>query len=92
MIDAIIESNACKSQIIEGFFQVDRIYKNGFVKLKDIHFKKEYLNVQMNLPKSRLEQLVNESILDASLKTTAYGWRMVNLEYIFPKSAKSYLH
>ena len=63
---------------------------NGFVHLRDIHFKKRYLNVQINFP-SPIESL-DQKIIDASIKPTAYGWRLINLEYIYPLTAKAYLH
>jgi len=31
-------------------------------------------------------------IFEATIKPTGYGWRLLNLEYVFPRVAKPYLH
>ena len=90
VIQGILEINAADAQIYNGIFEVEKVNHNGFVHLKDIHFKKRYLNVQINFP-SPIESL-DKKIIDASIKPTAYGWRLINLEYIYPLTAKTYLH
>jgi len=89
VISGILDANLPDDQIVNGFFQVERVTRNGFLRLRDIHFRQSYLNVKINLTDS--VQLEN-TILYASIKHTAYGWRVVNLEYIFPIQAKPYLH
>jgi hypothetical protein len=42
--------------------------------------------------KQFIELFKNGFIFEATLKPTGYGWRILNLEYIFPKVAKPYLH
>ena len=89
VINGILESNMPHDQIVDGFFQVERVGKSGFLRLRDIHFRQTYLNVKINLSEPpRLEN----TIIYASLKHTAYGWRVINLDYIFPLKAKPYLH
>jgi len=89
VINGILEANTPDDQIVDGFFQVEKVNRSGFLRLRDIHFRQTYLNVKINL--SEPLQLEN-TILYASLKHTAYGWRVINLEYIFPAKAKPYLH
>ncbi len=89
VINGILESNIPEDQIVEGFFQVERVTRSGFLRLRDIHFRQTYLNVKINL--SDPIQLKN-TILYANIKHTAYGWRVISLEYIFPIKAKPYLH
>jgi hypothetical protein len=89
VINGMLEANAPDDQIVDGFFQVEKVTKSGFLRLRDIHFRQTYLNVKINL--SDPLQLDN-TILYASIKHTAYGWRVINLEYIFPLKAKPYLH
>jgi hypothetical protein len=89
LINGILEANAPDDKIIDGFFQVEQVTRNGFMRLKDIHFRQSYVNVKINLPDpSHLEG----TIIDATIKYTTYGWRIINLEYIFPGKAKPYLH
>jgi len=89
VINGILEANSPDDKIVDGFFQVEKVNRSGLLRLRDIHFRQTYLNVKVNL--SDPPQLDN-TILYASLKNTAYGWRIVNLEYIFPAKAKPYLH
>jgi len=90
VIEGILEVNATETQIFSGLFEIEKLTDHGFVHLKDIHFKKRYLNVQINFLASP-EYFLNK-ILDACIKPTAYGWRLVHLEYIYPQAAKPYLH
>ena len=89
LIGGILEANVSDEKIINGFFLVEKVNTNGFLKLRDIHFQQTYINVKVNLLEPAL---LNDSILDASIKFTEYGWRVVNLEYIFPAKAKPFLH
>ena len=89
VISGILEANVPDDQVVDGFFQVESVNRSGFLRLRDIHFRQTYLNVKINL--SDPLQL-EDTILYASLKHTAYGWRIINLEYIFPAKAKPYLH
>jgi hypothetical protein len=89
VIDGVLEANTQEDQVVDGFFQVEKVNISGFLRLRDIHFRQTYLNVKINLYNPR--QLEN-TIVYASLKHTAYGWRVINLEYIFPAKAKPYLH
>jgi hypothetical protein len=89
LIGGILESNEEESQTVDGFFLVEKITRNGFLKLLDIYFQQTYLNTQINLSEINL---LENMILDANLKYTAYGCRVIHLEYVFPKNAKPYLH
>ena len=89
VINGILEANDPDDQIVDGFFQVEKVNRSGFLRLRDIHFRQTYLNVKINL--SDPLQL-DGTILYASMKHTAYGWRIINLDYIFPAKAKPYLH
>ncbi len=89
VINGILEANGSNDQVIDGFFMVERVTRNGFLRLRDIHFRQTYLNVKINL--SDLTSL-DKTILYASIKYTEYGWRVINLDYIFPQKAKPYLH
>jgi hypothetical protein len=89
LINGIIQSNAGGDQIISGLFEIEKISRSGLIQICDIHFNKKYLNVQHNF--SGQIKLRVRSILSATLKPTAYGWRFVNIDYIFPQAAKPYL-
>jgi hypothetical protein len=89
VINGILEANSPDDQIVDGFFQVEKVNRSGLLRLRDIHFRQTYLNVKINIAEPlRLEN----TIIYASLKHTAYGWRTINLDYIFPAKAKPYLH
>jgi hypothetical protein len=90
VVEGILEVNASDTQIFNGVFEVEKLTKHGFVHLRDIYYKKRYLNVQINFPHS--SDSFMRKILDACIKPTAYGWRLVHLEYIYPQAAKPYLH
>ncbi len=89
LISGILEANESDDQIVDGFFLVEKVTRNGFLRLRDIYFDQAYLNVKINFDDIHM---LENTILDASLKFTAYGWRIICLEYIFPKMAKAYLH
>jgi hypothetical protein len=89
VIKGILEANTPDDQVVDGFFQVERVSKSGFLRLRDIHFRQTYLNVKINLSQPKR---LDKTILYASIKHTAYGWRIINLDYIFPQQAKPYLH
>ena len=89
LIGGILEANEEDSQIVDGFFFVDKITRNGFLKLRDMYFQQSYLNAQIKI--SDVNMLMN-TIIDANIKYTAYGCRVIHLEYVFPRNAKPYLH
>lgn len=89
LVDGIIQSNACGNQIVSGMFEIEKISKTGLIQIKDVHFNKKYLNVQINV--SNPVKLITSTILSATIKPTAYGWRFVNIDYIFPQAAKPYI-
>lgn len=89
VISGILEANGSDDQVIDGFFMVERVTRNGFLRLRDIHFRQTYLNVKINLSDAAS---LEKTILYASIKYTEYGWRVINLDYIFPQKAKPYLH
>ncbi|TFH01770.1 MAG: hypothetical protein E4H13_03990 [Calditrichales bacterium] len=89
LISGVLDANVAEDQLAEGYFKVEKVADTGLLRLKDVHFRQTYLNVKINLAEP--EQLIG-TILEASIKFTAYGWRVINLEYIFPGQAVSYLH
>jgi hypothetical protein len=89
LIGGILEANEADDQIVDGFFSVEKVSQNGLLRLKDIYFNQSYVNVKVNF--EEIDMLRN-TIFDASIKHTAYGWRIIHLEYIFPQKAKPYLH
>jgi hypothetical protein len=89
LINGLLEANVEDDKIVSGFFEVEKISANGLLRLKDIHFKETYLNVKINLTD---HSLLENLILYASLKLTIYGWRVINLDYVFPEAARPYLH
>jgi hypothetical protein len=90
MLDSILEMGNYDAEIVNGFFEVVKILDNGFIRLRDIHFHREYFNVQVDssIPHDRLKNC----IIDANLRPTHFGWRMVNINYIYPQVSKSYIH
>jgi len=89
VIDGVIESNTCGDQVISGLFEIEKILKNGLIQVRDILLNKKYLNVQINF--NDTAKLINRAILSATMKPTAYGWRCVNIDYIFPQAARPFL-
>jgi len=89
LISGILEANDSDEQIVDGFFLVEKVTRSGFLRLRDIYFNQAYLNVKINIDDIKM---LENTLLDASLKFTAYGWRIIHLEYIFPQMAKPYLH
>jgi hypothetical protein len=90
LVDNLLEMNMYDADIVNGFFEVTKILDNGFIRLKDIHFHREYINVQINTPIPH--QRLKSCIIDANLRPTHYGWRIVHVNYIYPQISKSYIH
>jgi hypothetical protein len=88
-IDGFIASCSDNPSIISGFFEMIRVLPNGFVRLQDLNSKKEYINVQINFnfDLNRLQGF----FFNGSIIPTAYGWRVVNLDYFYPPSVKPFL-
>jgi len=90
VIDGILESNAVEGEMLDGYFEIVSIKNNGFFRLRDIHLNKVFYNVRIE---NNYRELFRQgNIIEATIKPTAYGWRIMNLDYIFPKVAKPYLH
>jgi hypothetical protein len=90
LIDNLLEMNMYEADMVSGFFEVVKILDNGFIRIRDIHFHREYINVQIDtsIPQQRLKNC----IIDANLRPTYYGWRIVHINYIYPQISKSYIH
>jgi hypothetical protein len=88
-IDGFIESCSDNQNIVNGYFEIVCILPNGFIRIRDIHLKKEFVNVQLNFnfDLNRLQGF----IFSGSLKPTAYGWRIINLDYFYPAAVKPYV-
>jgi hypothetical protein len=90
LIDGILASNDPEANVVSSLFTVDDISDNGFVRLRDLFLKDKYSNVQITLESDI--KVLKGMIIDATIKPTMYGWRLINLDYVFPKSARAYLH
>lgn len=90
VINGILEANKTEVELIDGYFEITAINHAGFLRLQDIHLKKEYHNVIID--KQFIELFEKGFVFEATLKPTGYGWRILNLEYVFPRVAKPYLH
>lgn len=90
VVVGILEANTSDKVLIDGYFEVISINMEGFLRLQDIHLKKVYYNVILD--KEIMKLFKKGFIFEATLKPTGYGWRLLNLEYIFPQIAKPYLH
>jgi len=90
VVNGILEANTSEKELVDGYFEIISINKDGFLRLQDIHLKKIYYNV--NIDKKFVELFEKGFIFEATLKPTGYGWRLLNLEYVFPRVAKPYLH
>ncbi len=90
IIDSILEVNDYDGQLIDGLLEMDHIQNNGLICLKDLRRQNKYMNVQINF--SFISDIPSGSIMDLTLKPTRFGWRVMNLEYIFPAAARPYLH
>jgi hypothetical protein len=90
VVSGLLEANKTSVELIDGYFEILSINKEGFLRLQDIHLKKIYYNVILD---KRFVALFEKGLIfEATLKPTGYGWRLLNLEYIFPRIAKPYLH
>jgi hypothetical protein len=89
VIDGVIELNTSGDPTVTGLFEIEKNLKNGLLQVRDILLNKKYINVQFGLADSA--NLINRAILSATIKPTVYGWRCVNLDYIFPQAARPYL-
>lgn len=90
IINGMLEVNSSDTNLLDGYFEIVAFTNNGFLRLKDIHMKKIYYNVRLN--KNFRELFQEGNIIEATIKPTPYGWRLLNLEYIFPQIASPYLH
>ena len=89
VIDGILEANNGKDDITEGVFEIVKIGDNGFFRMREILTKKEFINVRVdiNFTASELEGF----LFEGSLKQTLYGWRMIDIEFIYPSQARPFL-
>jgi len=90
VVNGILEANTTEKELIDGYFEVLSINEAGFLRLQDIHLKKIYYNVIID--KQFVVLFEKGFLFEATLKPTDYGWRLLNLEYVFPRVAKPYLH
>jgi hypothetical protein len=90
IIDSILEVNDYEGELVDGLLILDHIQNNGLLCLTDLRRQNKYMNVQINF--SFISDIPPGSIMDIVLKPTRFGWRVINLEYIFPAAAKPYLH
>jgi len=90
VVNGILEANKSEKELIDGYFEIISVNKAGFLRLQDIHLKKIYYNVIID--KHFIELFEKGYVFEATLKPTGYGWRLLNLEYVFPRVAKPYLH
>lgn len=90
IINGILEANSSDTVLHDGYFEIVSIAKNEFLRLQDIHTKKIYYNVRID--NDLKDNIKKANILEAMIKPTAYGWRIINIEYIFPKVSAQYLH
>ena len=89
-IDGMLASNDQETDVVSALFLVEKIGVNGLIRLRDVFLKNKYSNVQISLPVNR--KILAGMIIDASIKPALYGWQLINLEYVFPESARAYLH
>ena len=90
VVSGILEASTSDSELIDGYFEITSINNEGFLRLQDIHLKKIYYNVIID--KKFVVLFEKGFIFEATLKPTGYGWRLLNLEYVFPRVSKPYLH
>ena len=90
IIDSILEVNDHEGPLVDGLLILDHIQNNGLLCLSDLRKQNKYMNVQINF--SFISDIPHGSIMDLTLKPTRFGWRVMNLEYIFPAAARPYLH
>jgi hypothetical protein len=88
-IDGFLESCSDNKSIINDIFEIVGISPSGLMRVKDRHLKKEYVNVQLTLDMD-LSSL-HGFIFEGALKPTAYGWRIINLDYFYPPAVKSFI-
>jgi hypothetical protein len=88
-IDGFIESCSDNQNIVNGFFEIVRLSPNGFLRIRDIHLKKEFVNVQLNFNFDLMR--LQGFVFHGSLKPTAYGWRIIDLDYFYPSSVKPFV-
>lgn len=88
-IDGFIESCTDDKNLIGGFFEITGVSPSGFIRVKDIHLMKEYINVQLAIPMN-LDPICG-FIIEGTIKPTTYGWRFINLDYIYPPTVKPYV-
>jgi len=90
IIESLLEVNDYEGELVDGLLVLDHIQNNGLLCLKELHGQNKYMNVQINF--SFISDIPTGSIMDLTLKPTRFGWRVINLEYIFPRTARPYLH
>ena len=88
-IDGFIESCTDNQKIVSGIFEILSISPSGFMRIKEIQLNKEFVNVQLTLTMDL--NLLHGFIFAGSLKPTAYGWRIINLDYFYPPAVKPFL-
>ncbi len=90
LIHQIIESQQEDHFLAGGYFRIERVSSSGLLRLTNVHLHKNFINVQVD---STVQDRVRKGfILEGRLKPTSYGWRLVQLEYIFPPAAFPYIH
>ena len=62
VIDGFLEANDSDGGVVDGFFEIIKVQQNGLLRLKDIHFTKQFINVQI---KNNAEFKVQSSKLNS---------------------------
>ncbi len=91
LMEALLLQGKSEVEQIYGFYEVKNLHSriNKTLDLMDLHFFDQVTNVSLN--SSAYLKLEEGDILQATLVKNSENWKVLEIQYIFPKVAKPYL-
>jgi hypothetical protein len=91
LLETLLLQGKPKSEQIHGFYEVENLHSrlDRTMDLVDLHFFEPVKNVRLN--STAFMKLEPGDILQATLVKDSENWKILEIQYIFPKIAKPYL-
>lgn len=92
LMEALLVRGKSEPEQLFGFYEVKKLHSriDKTLDLKDVHFSDMVTNV--HLDSSAYLKLKPGDILQAILVRNGNGWKVLEIQYIYPRVAKPYVH
>lgn len=91
LLETLLLQGKSTSEQVHGFYEVENLHSrlDRTMDLLDLHFFEPVKNVRLN--STAFSKLEPGDILQATLVKDTENWKILEIQYIFPKIAKPYL-